>query len=73
MQQMLRHFIEKVHQSRLAKPRMVICVPSGITGVEHELFRKLLNLLEHVSRHGIEEPMAAAIGSGMRVKNLAET
>jgi len=33
-ERMLRHFIQKVHPSRFAKPRMVICVPSGITGVE---------------------------------------
>src|SRR5437879_12225387 len=31
---MLRHFIQRVHQRRWAKPRMVICVPSGVTGVE---------------------------------------
>ena len=31
---MLRYFIRRVHPGRLAKPRMVICVPSGITGVE---------------------------------------
>ena len=31
---MLRYFIHRVHQRRFAKPRMVICVPSGITGVE---------------------------------------
>ena len=33
-EKMLRYFIQKVHRSRWAKPRMVICVPSGITGVE---------------------------------------
>src|SRR5207249_2110713 len=33
-EKMLRYFIQKVHQRRWAKPRMVICVPSGITGVE---------------------------------------
>ncbi len=33
-EKMLRYFIQKVHQRRFAKPRMVICVPSGITGVE---------------------------------------
>ena len=32
-EKMLRYFIHKVHQRRFAKPRMVICVPSGITGV----------------------------------------
>ena len=33
-EKMLRYFIQKVHQRRWAKPRMVICVPSGVTGVE---------------------------------------
>ncbi len=33
-ERMLRYFIECVHQRRWAKPRMIICVPSGITGVE---------------------------------------
>ena len=33
-EKMLRYFIQRVHQRRFAKPRMVICVPSGITGVE---------------------------------------
>ena len=31
---MLRHFIQKVHQNRFAHPRVVVCVPSGVTGVE---------------------------------------
>ena len=34
-ERMLRHFIQKVHPSRFAKPRMVICVPSGITRNEY--------------------------------------
>src|SRR6188508_2548180 len=33
-EKMLRYFIQKVHASKWSKPRMVICVPSGITGVE---------------------------------------
>src|SRR4029450_5020335 len=33
-EKMLRYFIQKVHNRRWSKPRMVICVPSGITGVE---------------------------------------
>ena len=31
-EQMLRHFIQKVHQNRFAHPRVVVCVPSGVTG-----------------------------------------
>ena len=33
-EEMLRHFIQKVHQNRFAHPRVVVCVPSGVTGVE---------------------------------------
>src|ERR687893_173486 len=33
-EEMLRHFIQKVHQNRWAHPRVVVCVPSGVTGVE---------------------------------------
>src|SRR3954454_17816347 len=33
-EQMLRHFIQKVHQNRCAHPRVVVCVPSGVTGGE---------------------------------------
>src|SRR3954452_9290747 len=39
-EKMLRYFIHKVHQRRWAKPRMVICVPSGITGVEQRAVRR---------------------------------
>jgi rod shape-determining protein MreB len=65
---MLRYFIHKVHQRRFAKPRMVICVPSGITGVEK---RAVQEAAEYAgARKGvyiIEEPMAAAIGAGLPV------
>src|SRR6201985_3581802 len=33
-EQMLRHFIQSVHSNRFAHPRVVVCVPSGVTGVE---------------------------------------
>src|SRR5436190_1865486 len=36
-EQMLRHFIQKVHQNRWAHPRVVVCVPSGVTGEEVKL------------------------------------
>src|SRR5207237_7314878 len=64
-EKMLRYFIQKVHQRRWAKPRMVICVPSGITGVEQ---RAVMEAAEYAGArkpaHIIEEPMAAAIGAG---------
>ena len=67
-ERMLRYFIQKVHRRRhFAKPRIVVCVPSGITGVERRA------VIDAGSQAGarrvfiIEEPMAAAIGAGMPV------
>jgi rod shape-determining protein MreB len=67
-EKMLRYFIQKVHSSRWSKPRMVICVPSGITGVEQ---RAVQDAAEYAGArkpvHIIEEPMAAAIGADLAV------
>ncbi len=69
-EKMLRYFIERVHQSRLAKPRMVICVPSGITGVEQRAVQEAAEFAgARKPAYIIEEPMAAAIGSGLPVQN----
>ncbi|CAB4726844.1 unannotated protein [freshwater metagenome] len=67
-EKMLRYFIQKVHSSRWSKPRMLICVPSGITGVEQ---RAVQDAAEYAGArkpvHIIEEPMAAAIGADLAV------
>ena len=67
-EKMLRYFIQQVHSSRWSKPRMVICVPSGITGVEQ---RAVQDAAEYAGArkpvHIIEEPMAAAIGADLAV------
>src|SRR5512132_2165230 len=62
-ERMLRHFINKVHQNRFAHPRVVVCVPSGVTGVEKRAVEEAC--LSAGARHAylIEEPMAAAIGA----------
>ncbi len=67
-EKMLRYFIQRVHRGRFSKPRMVICVPGGITGVEQRAVK------EAAERAGarkpvyiIEEPVAAAIGSGLPI------
>ena len=72
-EKMLRYFIQRVHQkNRWAKPRMVICIPSGITGVER---RAVQEAAEYAGARKpvmvIEEPMAAAIGSGMPIHEPA--
>ena len=67
-EKMLRYFIQKVHSSRWSKPRMLICVPSGITGVEQ---RAVQDAAEYAGArkpvHISEEPMAAAIGADLAV------
>jgi rod shape-determining protein MreB len=67
-EKMLRYFIHKVHQRRWSKPRMVICVPSGITGVEQRAVQEAAEFAgARKPAHIIEEPMAAAIGAGLPV------
>ena len=67
-EEMLRFFIERVHQRRWTKPRMVIAVPSGITGVEQRAVQEAAESAgARRPTHIIEEPMAAAIGTGLQV------
>src|SRR4029077_15390675 len=82
-EQMLRHFIQKVHQNRFAHPRVVVCVPSGVTGVERRGVEEGA-LSARGARGGggggeapraagagrgyvMGEPMAAAIGAGLPI------
>jgi rod shape-determining protein MreB and related proteins len=66
-EQMLRHFIQKVHQHRFAHPRVVVCVPSGVTGVEKRAVEEATLSAGARKAYLIEEPMAAAIGAGLPV------
>ena len=67
-EKMLRYFIQKVHRRTfLAKPRVVVCVPSGITGVEQRAVEEATISAGARSAFIIEEPMAAAIGAGLPV------
>ena len=66
-EQMLRHFIQKVHQNRWAHPRVVVCVPSGVTGVEKKAVEEATHSAGARQAFLIEEPMAAAIGAGLPV------
>jgi rod shape-determining protein MreB len=71
-ERMLRYFIEQVQPRRyFAKPRIVVCVPSGITSVEQRAVKDAGYQAgaRHVSI--IEEPMAAAIGAGLPVSEPA--
>jgi rod shape-determining protein MreB and related proteins len=68
-EQMLKHFIRKVHSSRLFKPspRIIICVPCGSTQVERRAIRESAIGAGASRVFLIEEPMAAAIGADLPV------
>jgi rod shape-determining protein MreB len=66
---MLRHFIKKVHRRNfLVKPRVVVCVPSGVTAVERRAVYEATISAGAREAYLIEEPMAAAIGAGLPVQ-----
>jgi len=68
-EQMLKHFIKKVHSSRFFKPspRIIICVPCGSTQVERRAIRESAIGAGASNVYLIEEPMAAAIGADLPV------
>lgn len=66
---MIRAFIRKVQNNRLMRPRVIVCVPSGVTKSEKRIIR---DSAEHAGArevHLIAEPMAAALGVGLSVKD----
>ena len=69
---MLRHFIRAVHNRRaMIRPRIIVCVPSGITSVEKKAVREAAEAAGAREVFFIEEPMAAAIGAGLPVTEPA--
>ena len=65
---MLRHFILMVHNRRaLVRPRIIVSIPSGITQVERRAVKETVESAGAREIFLIEEPMAAAIGSGLPI------
>ncbi|MBK6846964.1 MAG: rod shape-determining protein [Proteobacteria bacterium] len=65
---MLRYFITRAHKRKtLVRPRIIICVPSGITEVEKRAVRDSALAASAREVYLIEEPMAAAIGAGLPI------
>jgi rod shape-determining protein MreB len=70
-ERMLRYFIKKVQPRRWARPRIIVCVPSGITGVERRAVEEAAYHAGARRAYTIEEPMAAAIGVDLPVHEPA--
>lgn len=67
---MLRYFIEKAYTgSLLGRPRVLVCVPSGVTEVEKRAVEEATRQAGAREAYLIEEPMAAAIGAGLPVED----
>ena len=67
-ERLIRYLIQRVHSNRhVAKPRLVVAVPSGLTGVERRAVNDACYKAGARSVHLLEEPLAAAIGAGLPV------
>jgi rod shape-determining protein MreB len=66
-QRMIRLLLQRVGVNRWNRPRVVICVPSAITAVERRAVTEAAKRAGAAEAHLIEQPMAAAIGAGLRI------
>ena len=66
---MLRHFIVKVLNRKMAHPRLIVCAPSGVTEVEKRAVEEASLAAGARQVHLIEEPIAAAIGAGLAIED----
>src|SRR6187399_838031 len=67
-QEMLRYFIKKANKEHsIFRPRIIICIPFGITQVEKRAVKESAQMAGAREVHLIEEPMAAAIGAGLPI------
>lgn len=66
-EKMLKYFIKKAVGNSIVKPRVIICVPSGVTEVEKRAVLEASNNAGAKKTYLIEEPVAAAIGAGLDI------
>jgi rod shape-determining protein MreB len=67
-EEMLRYFIRRVIDRRMAHPRLIVCAPSGVTEVEKRAVEEASLAAGARRVHLIEEPIAAAIGAGIAIE-----
>ena len=67
-EEMLRYFIRKTIDRRMAHPRLIVCAPSGVTEVEKRAVEEASLAAGARRVHLIEEPIAAAIGAGLEIE-----
>jgi rod shape-determining protein MreB and related proteins len=67
-EEMLRYFIRKVIDRRMAHPRLIVCAPSGVTEVERRAVEEASLAAGARRVHLIEEPIAAAIGADIPIE-----
>ena len=67
-EEMIKHFIKKVHKKTIANPRILICVPTGSTPVERKAIQDSALAAGARRVQLIEEPIAAAIGAGLPIQ-----
>ncbi len=71
-EKMLRYFITKAcGKSLLFKPRVMVCIPSGVTGVEERAVRQAALSAGARQAYLIEEPLAAALGAGLDISQAS--
>lgn len=66
-ERMMKYFIQKAVGRYILKPRVIVCVPSGITEVEKRAVIEASSQAGAIKTYLIEEPIAAAIGSGIDI------
>lgn len=73
-EKMLRHFIGKACGHKLFfRPRVMVCIPSGVTGVEERAVKQAAIQAGARQAHVIEEPLAAALGAGLDISEPTAT